>query len=82
LKQKNHPAKKTFQALRVYVNNEIDALEKSLIQSLELLKSKGRIAIITFQSHEENVVRRVLKLTSGLIVQNFEYLKKNNEEGW
>jgi 16S rRNA (cytosine1402-N4)-methyltransferase len=61
LKQKKHPAKKTFQALRVYVNHEIEALEKSLIQGLEILNSKGRMVVITFQSHEEEVVRNIFK---------------------
>jgi len=61
LKQKKHPAKKTFQALRVYVNHEIEALEKSLIQGLEILNSKGRMVVITFQSHEEDVVRKIFK---------------------
>jgi len=61
LKQKKHPAKRTFQALRVYVNNEIEVLEKSLQQGLELLNQAGRMVVITFQSHEENVVRKVFK---------------------
>jgi len=61
LKQKKHPAKKTFQALRVYVNHEIEALEKSLTQGLEILNSKGRMVVITFQSHEEDVVRKIFK---------------------
>jgi len=61
LKQKKHPAKKTFQALRVYVNNEIEVLEKSLKQGLELLNQAGRMVVITFQSHEEAVVRKIFK---------------------
>jgi len=61
LKQKKHPAKKVFQALRVFINNEIDALKKSLIQSLELLNSDGRLIVISFQSQEEKVIKDIFK---------------------
>lgn len=61
LKQQKHPAKKTFQALRIKVNNEIEALESSLEQSLHLLNPKGRVVVITFQSLEEKVVKNIFK---------------------
>lgn len=56
-----HPAKRTFQALRVAVNDELGVLEESLIQALELLKPQGRISVITFQSLEDKVVKRLFK---------------------
>lgn len=62
LKQKKHPAKKTFQALRVYVNNELDVLKKSLNQALQLLKPGGRLVVITFQSQEEKIVKDLFKI--------------------
>ncbi|ARU91405.1 S-adenosyl-methyltransferase MraW [Spiroplasma clarkii] len=61
LKQKKHPAKKTFQALRVYVNNELEVLKKSLNQALDLLLPGGRVVVITFQSHEERIVKELFK---------------------
>ncbi|AHI53127.1 16S rRNA (cytosine(1402)-N(4))-methyltransferase RsmH [Spiroplasma culicicola] len=61
LKQKKHPAKKVFQALRVYVNNELEVLKKSLIQSLELLNPNGRLVVITFQSLEEKIIKDLFK---------------------
>lgn len=61
LRQKGHPAKKTFQALRIYVNNELDNLASALEQSLKLLASKGRLVVITFHSLEEKIVKKVFK---------------------
>ncbi|AAT75753.1 cell membrane substrate S-adenosyl-methyltransferase [Mesoplasma florum L1] len=61
LKQQKHPAKKTFQALRIRVNNEMETLESSLEQSLNLLKPKGRVVVITFHSLEEKVVKNIFK---------------------
>ncbi|UWD35240.1 16S rRNA (cytosine(1402)-N(4))-methyltransferase RsmH [Mycoplasma cottewii] len=57
LKQQKHPAKKTFQALRIYVNNELNALQESITQALELLNKKARICVITFHSLEEKIVK-------------------------
>ncbi|ASZ09166.1 16S rRNA (cytosine(1402)-N(4))-methyltransferase RsmH [Mesoplasma chauliocola] len=61
LNQQKHPAKKTFQALRIKVNNEMDALENSLEQSIQLLNPKGRVVVITFHSLEEKVVKEIFK---------------------
>ena len=52
-----HPAKKTFQAIRIAVNDELGALEDSLEQALELLNVGGRIRVITFQSLEDRLVK-------------------------
>lgn len=52
-----HPAKKTFQAIRIAVNDELGALEDSLEQSLDLLNVGGRISVITFQSLEDRLVK-------------------------
>ncbi|WP_031543100.1 16S rRNA (cytosine(1402)-N(4))-methyltransferase RsmH [Mesoplasma photuris] len=59
LKKPKHPAKKTFQALRIYVNDEIGVLTDSLKQSLDLLKPGGRISVITFHSLEEKIVKNI-----------------------
>ncbi|AKU79481.1 16S rRNA (cytosine(1402)-N(4))-methyltransferase RsmH [Spiroplasma turonicum] len=64
LKQKKHPAKKTFQALRIQVNNEIECLEKSLYQAVDILDKNAVLAIITFHSLEEKIVKEIFhKLT-------------------
>ena len=52
-----HPAKKTFQAIRIAVNDELGTLEDSLEQALELLNVGGRISVITFQSLEDRLVK-------------------------
>lgn len=56
-----HPAKRTFQALRVAVNDELGALEDSLTQAIELLNSGGRISVITFQSLEDRLVKQMFR---------------------
>lgn len=56
-----HPAKKTFQAIRIAVNDELGALEASLEQALSLLKIGGRISVITFQSLEDRLVKTMFK---------------------
>ncbi len=57
-KQKEgHPAKRTFQAIRIEVNNEIKPLYKTVLDSIECLKSGGRLCIITFHSLEDRAVK-------------------------
>ncbi len=56
-----HPAKKTFQALRVAVNHELDVLKESLEEAIALLKPNGRISVITFQSDEDKIVKSIFK---------------------
>jgi 16S rRNA (cytosine1402-N4)-methyltransferase len=61
---KTHPATRTFQALRIAVNNELEVLEKGLENSLKALCAGGRIAIITFHSLEDRIVKHFLKRES------------------
>jgi 16S rRNA (cytosine1402-N4)-methyltransferase len=58
---KIHFATKTFQALRMEVNEELKSLESFLLQAIELLPPEGRIAIITFHSGEDALVKKVLR---------------------
>lgn len=55
---KKHPAKQIFQALRIEVNKELEVLEKSLDDALDLLNINGRLAVITFHSLEDKIVKR------------------------
>ena len=65
-KTKNsHPAKKTFQAIRIEVNNEIRPLEKTVKDCIESLKSGGRICIITFHSLEDRAVKKAFIESEG-----------------
>ena len=58
---KNHPATKVFQALRIVVNEELGNLNIFLEQSVELLKSKGRLAVISFHSLEDRLVKNFFR---------------------
>ena len=57
LAKKGHPAKQIFQALRIEVNDELNALKEALQDGLEMLNVKGRIAVITFHSLEDRIVK-------------------------
>ncbi len=60
-----HPAKRTFQAIRIEVNNEIKPLYDLVINSVESLKEKGRLCVITFHSLEDRSVKEAFTNLSG-----------------
>jgi 16S rRNA (cytosine1402-N4)-methyltransferase len=66
LHKKGHPAKKTFQALRIAVNDELTAFEESLKQAFELLNDEGRIVVISFHSLEDRIAKLMFREMSTL----------------
>ncbi|CAH2212739.1 16S rRNA (cytosine(1402)-N(4))-methyltransferase RsmH [Tepidibacter aestuarii] len=56
-----HPAKRTFQALRIEVNNELDIIDKTIEDAASIMNPKGRICVITFHSLEDRIVKNVYK---------------------
>ncbi|BDV03482.1 MAG: ribosomal RNA small subunit methyltransferase H [Candidatus Hepatoplasma scabrum] len=80
-KQKNR-FRNIYQGLRIEVNNEIDAISKSLLEAAELLNKNGRILVITFHSLEDRIVKNIFfkfknlkKETQYQIIRNFRTLK-------
>jgi 16S rRNA (cytosine1402-N4)-methyltransferase len=64
-KDKIHPATRTFQALRIEVNHETEVLERFIADAVDLLKIDGRLAIITFHSIEDRIVKQAFQKLSG-----------------
>lgn len=64
-----HPARKTFQAIRIEVNRELDVLEKALEQAIDLIDVGGRICVITFHSLEDRIVKNIFRKYSEVDVK-------------
>ena len=61
LREKGHPASRTFQAIRIEVNSELDGLEQAMRDAVGLLRKDGIIAVITFHSLEDRIVKNVFR---------------------
>lgn len=64
--KEGHPAKRTFQAIRIEVNNEIKPLENTIADSIDVLKEKGRLCVITFHSLEDRAVKQAMNRAKGM----------------
>lgn len=65
-RQKSHPARKVFQAIRIEVNNELEVFKKSLLDALSLLDNNGRICVITFHSLEDKICKQIFNEVSSV----------------
>ncbi len=59
-----HPATRSFQAIRIFINSELEELEKILTAAIEVLAPQGRLSIISFHSLEDRLVKRFMKKQS------------------
>ena len=79
LSKLGHPAKQAFQALRIATNDEINVLVATIDKALKRLNSKGRLAIITFHSGEDRIVKNAFKSVSEVIGDRIDGPMKENK---
>src|SRR5262245_28415684 len=80
-----HPATRTFQALRIYVNDELKSLEEFIDSSMAVVRSGGRVAVITFHSLEDRIVKQKFRgsavpghvLTKKIVTASDEEVRRN-----
>ena len=80
-KLKINPATKTFQALRVYLNDELNEISFALNKSIDLLKPKGKLIIVSFQSLEDRIVKDFLNHNSGKRWRSSRHYPELADEG-
>ena len=80
-KQKDgHPAKRTFQAIRIEVNNEIEPLKETIKNCIECLKPEGRLCVITFHSLEDRAVKQAYLDAEGKIINKKPIIASKEEQ--
>lgn len=81
-KNQGHPAKRTFQAIRIEVNNEIEPLYNTMVDSIDCLKPGGRLCVITFHSLEDRAVKNAFVNAEGVCTcpKDLPYCVCNKEQ--
>ncbi|QJC29882.1 16S rRNA (cytosine(1402)-N(4))-methyltransferase RsmH [Enterobacteriaceae endosymbiont of Plateumaris sericea] len=72
-KRFKHPATRSFQAIRIFINKELEELKKALFNSLSILKKGGILSVISFHSLEDRIVKRFMKINS---INNNQYYSR------
>ena len=83
--QKKHPATNIFRGIRILINNEFDELKKGLISAVKVLKDRGILAVISFHSTEDRIVKNFFKkdykfFFEGINLKNINKFKPSKEE--
>jgi 16S rRNA (cytosine1402-N4)-methyltransferase len=78
---KKDPATRTFQAIRIHLNRELEELEDGLAAAEQVLKAGGRLAVVTFHSLEDRLVKRFLKARSGAAPSGSRHLPEIRNAG-
>jgi len=78
--RKRHPAVKTFQAIRIFVNKEFEEIEKAIPKASSFIEEEGRIVVITFHSLEDRLVKNLLKGLEGFKVLTKKPVEPKEEE--
>lgn len=76
-RQKIHPATRTFQALRLHVNNELGELAQGLAAAERVLRPRGRLAVVSFHSLEDRIVKQFLAQRSGRVATGSRHAPEN-----
>jgi len=83
--QKKHPATNIFRGIRILINNEFEELKEGLISAIKVLKDRGILAVISFHSAEDRIVKNFFKkdyknFFEGINLKNVNKIKPSNEE--
>lgn len=78
---KTHPATKTFQAIRMYLNDELGELGRALVAAERLLKAGGRLVVVTFHSLEDRIVKAFMRARSGMVSGGSRHVPIQAEAG-